>query len=115
MTGVEITYEWYRDTYSGVLPESAFEANAGAGMRHVAWMCGGREPADVLEETAYKRAVCAATDVFAEYGDGQVGGFSLGDFKVSRYERSCVTGAQIASDVVMRELADTGLLFSGVR
>lgn len=78
-------------------------------------MCGGRAPDDDVAADAYRRALCAAVDAFAEYGDGQVGGFSLGSFKVSRYERDATTGVQVATDAVARELAGTGLLFCGVR
>lgn len=111
----EVTYEWYAGTYGGGLSEAAFSSFLPAGMSHVRWMCGGREPADDGEATAYKRAVCVATEAFADYGDGQVGGFTLGDFKVSRYERDATTGAEIATDAVTRELAGTSLMFCGVR
>lgn len=114
MTMSEVTYEWYTGTYGGGLSEAAFSSFLSAGTRHVRWMCGGREPDDG-EEAAYKRAVCAATEAFADYGDGQVGGFTLGDFKVSRYERDATSGVEIATDAVMRELAGTSLIFCGVR
>lgn len=115
MTECDVTYAWYADTYRGSLPEAAFLSFLSEARGHVSWMCGGREPSDGVEEEAYRRAVCAAVEAFADYGDGQVGGFTLGDFKVSRYERDATAGADIATAAVARELAHTGLLFCGVR
>lgn len=45
-----------------------------AAERHVRWLVGAKEPSD-SELVAYQRAVCAAVDAFAEFGEGQVGGF----------------------------------------
>lgn len=111
----EVTYEWYADVFGGRLPEAAFLASLAAGERHVRWLVGGRVPADAGEEAACKRAVCAAAEAIADYGDGQVDGFSLGDFEVKRYEREALSGAEIATEAAMRELAGTALLFCGVR
>ena len=77
-----VIYQFYRDVYGGGLSEDAFGLALPAASRHVRWLVGGAEPSeDELE--AYRRAVCAAADAFAEFGEGQVGGFSLGDFKVT--------------------------------
>jgi hypothetical protein len=79
---VVVTYQFYKDVYGGGLSEAAFGLALPAASRHVRWLVGGAEPSeDELE--AYRRAVCAAADAFAEFGEGQVGGFSLGDFKVA--------------------------------
>ena len=79
---VVVTYQFYKDVYGGGLSEAAFGLALPAASRHVRWLVGGAEPSeDELE--AYRRAVCAAADAFAEFGEGQVGGFSLGDFKVT--------------------------------
>ncbi|MBR3312503.1 MAG: hypothetical protein IKG18_00035 [Atopobiaceae bacterium] len=63
---------------------------------------------------AYRRAVCAACDAFAEFGEGQVGGFALGDFKVTHYEDEGTTGEEIATQAALRELVGTSLAFAGV-
>ena len=111
---VAVTYEWYSQTYGGGLSESAFELSLPAATRHVRWLVGGSEPSDE-ELESYQRAVCAAVDAFAEFGEGQVGGFSLGDFKVTHYEDEGTTGEEIATDAALKELVGTSLVFCGVR
>ncbi len=111
---VALTYEWYSQTYGGGLSESAFGLSLPAATRHVRWLVGGSEPSDE-ELESYQRAVCAAVDAFAEFGEGQVGGFSLGDFKVTHYEDEGTTGEEIATDAALKELVGTSLAFCGVR
>ena len=109
-----VTYQFYSEVYGGGLSESAFGLALPAASRHVRWLVGGREPSnDELE--SYQRAVCAAVDAFAEFGEGQVGGFSLGDFKVTHYEDEGTTGEEIATDAAIKELVGTTLVFCGVR
>ena len=72
-----VTYEFYSQTYGGALSESAFGLSLPAASRHVRWLVGGVEPGDD-ELESYQRAVCAAVDAFAEFGEGQVGGFPSG-------------------------------------
>lgn len=111
---VAVAYEFYLQTYGGGLSESAFGLSLPAATRHVRWLVGGDEPGeDELE--AYQRAVCAAVDAFAEFGEGQVGGFALGDFKVTHYEDEGATGEEIATDAALKELVGTSLAFCGVR
>ena len=112
------TYEYYRDEYGGELPVGAFTAALPAATRHLLWLTGG---ASIDEETqpdalaAYKHALCAAIDAFAEYGEGQVGGFSIGDYKVSQCVSDKVpTGAEQATQAALKELYGTGLAFTGV-
>jgi hypothetical protein len=57
--------------------------------------------------------VCVACDAFAEFGEGRVGGYSIGDFKVTNYMERCTTGLEVARDAALGELAGTGLAFSG--
>jgi hypothetical protein len=109
-----VTYRFYKDVYGGGLSESAFGLALPAATRHVRWLVGGAEPDDD-ELVAYQRAVCAAVDAFAEFGEGQVGGFSLGDFKVTHYEDEGTTGEEIATDAAIKELVGTTLVFCGVR
>jgi len=109
-----MTYQFYKDVYGGGLSESAFGLALPAATRHVRWLVGGAEPSDD-ELEAYQRAVCAAVDAFAEFGEGQVGGFSLGDFKVTHYEDEGTTGEEIATADALKELVGTSLAFAGVR
>ena len=108
-----MTYEWYSKTYGGTLSEAAFASTLPAADRHVGWLVGMRTPASG-EYRAYRRALCAACECFAEYGEGQVGGFAIGDFRVTHYEDEGTTGAELATQAALQELAGTSLLFSGV-
>ena len=110
---VSVTYEFYANTYGGGLAEAAFAASLPAATAHVRWLCGGRSPGR-CEVTAWKRAVCAAVDAFAEFGQGQGGGFALGDFKVTHYEDEGTTGEEIATQAALKELVGTSLAFCGV-
>ena len=109
-----VTYQFYSETYGGGLSEAAFGLALPAAERHVRWLCDGHIPSRG-EVVPYKRAVCAAVDAFAEFGEGQVGGFALGDFKVTHYEDEGTTGEEIATQEVLKELAGTSLVFCGVR
>ncbi|MBR3314464.1 MAG: hypothetical protein IKG18_10030 [Atopobiaceae bacterium] len=109
-----VTYQFYSETYGGGLSEAAFGLALPAALRHVRWLVDAREPAD-CELVAYQRAVCAACDAFAEFGEGHVGGFALGDFKVTHYEDEGTTGEEIATADALKELVGTSLVFSGVR
>lgn len=111
---VAVTYQFYMDVYGGGLSEAAFGLALPAASRHVRWLVGGREPGED-ELDAYRRAVCAAVDAFAEFGEGQVGGFALGDFKVTHYEDDGTTGEEIATANALKELVGTLLAFCGVR
>ena len=93
---------------------AAFGLALSTASRHVWRLCGGRRPCRG-EVVPYKRAVCAAVDAFAEFGEGQVGGFSLGDFKVTHYEDEGTTGEEIATADALKELVGTSLAFAGVR
>lgn len=74
-----VTYQFYSETYGGGLSEAAFGLALPAAERHVRWLVGAKEPAD-CELVAYQRAVCAACDAFAEFGEGLDGGeCDLGD------------------------------------
>ena len=64
---------------------------------------------------AWRRAVCAAADAFAEYGEGRVGGFSIGEFSVTNYRDDGTTGVEVAREAALAELAGTGPCWSGVR
>ena len=63
----------------------------------------------------WRRAVCAAADAYAEYGEGRVGGFSIGSFSVTNYRDEGTTGSEVAREAALAELSFTGLVFAGVR
>ncbi len=79
-----VDYAFYSGTYLGGLAEAAFGANEPMAEAHVRWLCAARGADEGSIE--FRRAVCAATDAFAEYGAGEVGGFSIGEFSVKNYE-----------------------------
>ena len=104
-------YAFYRDEYKGKAPEAAFDEQLTGAKAHVDWLIGFNE---VTEATAvaYKRAVCAALEAFAVYGTGPAGGFSIGGFSMS--PAGAKSGKDIATEDALRELACTGLLYSGI-
>lgn len=112
---ITVDYAFYRDEYGGELGPEGLSSALVAAERHVRWLCGGRAPGDEAEALAYKRAVCAAADAFAEWGEGQVGGFSIGEFSVTHYDNRGTTGAEMATEAAVWELCGTGLLFGGAR
>ena len=113
-----VSYEFYQDGYGGALPAEAFAEALPAAVRCVGALTGAR---DVREEWdgdragAWRRAVCAAADAFAENGEGRVGSFSVGSFSVTNYRDEGTTGSVVAREAALAELAGTGLCFSGVR
>lgn len=113
-----VSYEFYQDGYGGALAANAFAEALPAAVRCVGALTGAR---DVCEEwdgdqaEAWRRAVCAAADAFAEYGEGRVGGFSIGSFSVTNYRDEGTTGSEVAREAALAELCFTGLTFAGVR
>lgn len=114
MARPDVTYEIYKEKFGGELAEEAFAANLPMAETHTVWVCWPNEPRTCEERRAWAQAVCRCVDVFAEYGAGSVGGFAIGDYKVTNYENKGTTGTELATEAVMRELAGTRLLFSGV-
>ena len=109
-----VTYAYYTGTYGGGLSEAAFGGCLPMAESHVKWLCSVKGVC--TNSNAYKRAVCAACEAFAEFGMGQVGGMTLGDFKVSRFaDDAAVTGEDLATQAALKELAGTGYAFCGVR
>ncbi|MBQ9003255.1 MAG: hypothetical protein IJ087_15510 [Eggerthellaceae bacterium] len=108
-----VSYEYYSETYGGGLPEAAFSACVGQGETHVKWLCAVNGAC--ATSAAYKRAVCAATEAFAEFGAGEVGGYAIGSFSVKNYENKGTTGEELATQAALKELVGTGYAFAGVR
>ena len=113
-----VSYGFYQDGYGGALSAEAFAEALPAALRCVGALTGVR---DVHEDwdggvaDAWRRAACAAADAFAEYGEGRVGGFSIGSFSVTNYRDEGTTGSEVARGAALAELAGTGLCFAGVR
>ena len=108
-----VTFAYYAESYGGGLDEAAFGDYLPVAEAHVRWLCAVKGAC--ATPTAYKRAVCAATDAFAEYGLGEVGGYTLGGFSVKNYENKGTTGEELATQAALRELSGTGYAFAGVR
>lgn len=108
-----VTYEYYSRTYGGDLPEAAFSSCVGLAEAHVRWLCAVK--GICCTATPYKRAVCSACEAFAEYGAGEVGGYSIGEFSVKNYASQETSGEQLATQAALRELVGTGATFAGVR
>ncbi len=110
------SFLFYRDSYGGTLTAEAYAEALPSALRCVRELCGGlssdaiTEPADIL---AWGCAVCAAADAFAEFGEGRVGGYSIGDFKVTNYMEKGTTGQEVARQAALQALSGTGLTFSG--
>lgn len=113
--GAAPSFAFYRDSYGGSLDAASFSEAMPAAERCVRKLCGG-DPADGLgaaDLVAWARACCAAADAFGEFGEGRVGGYAIGDFKVTNYMEKGTTGLEVAR-AALSELAGTGLAFTGV-
>lgn len=78
---------YYSEQYGGGLPEAAFSACVSQAEAHVKWLCAVNGAC--ATSTAYKRAVCAATEAFAEFGAGEVGGYTIGSVSVLFFQIKC--------------------------
>ena len=107
-----VTYEFYQDTYGGGLSEDTFAASLPMADSHVKWLCAVKGT-DTDSET-FMRAVCAALEAFAEYGAGEVGGYTIGEFSVKNYASQQTTGEELATAAALRELGLSGMAFTGV-
>ena len=107
-------YSFYEHEYGGTLCVETFHEAYPAALRVVRRLTGGRGPRRGCEERRWKRAVCAAVEALAEYGEGQMGGFQVGSFRAVEYGNVGSTGSDVATEAALAELAGTGLAFSGV-
>ena len=108
-----VDFTYYSEQYGGGLDEAAFVDVLPVAEAHVKWLCAVNGAC--ATSTAYKRAVCAAANAFAEFGMGEVGGYTLGQFSVKNYENKGTTGEELATQAALRELVGTGYAFCGVR
>lgn len=109
------SFAFYRDSYGGSLDAASFSEAMPAAERCVRELVGG-VPSDGLgadDFVACARACCAAAEAFAGFGEGRVGGYAIGDFKVTNYMEKGTTGLEVARAAALSELAGTGLAFSG--
>lgn len=100
-----------------MLGAEAFAEAMPTALRCVRAICGGAEPDESWMErhvACWRRAVCAATEAFAEFGEGRVGGYQVGDFRITNYRDGGTTGRNVATASALEELAGSGLAFSGV-
>lgn len=115
--GAPVDYQWYLDSYGGALGAEGFHEALPAALRLMRGITGGAWPEagwDFEDTCAWRRACCAAADAFAEFGEGRVGGYAIGDFKVTNYMEKGTTGREVALEAALAELAGTGLSFCGV-
>ena len=99
-------YQFYLDGYGGTLGAEAFAEAMSAALRCVRALCGGAEPDEtwLARHTAcWRRAVCAAAEAFAEFGEGRVGGYQVGDFRITNYRDGGTTGRDVATASALGE------------
>lgn len=94
-----VSYDFYLDGYGGALAAEEFAEALPAAVRCVGALTGSHKPGEGWDDEL-------AADAFAEYGEGRVGGFSIGSFSVTNYRDEGTTGSEVAR---------TGLAFAGVR
>lgn len=115
MAGEVLTdFSFYRDVYGGSLSDAAFLDVLPKAHKHVCWLIGYTYPSGACEIKQFKRAVCAAVDVFADFGDGAIG-FTLGSFKTAVREGVAFSAESKATEAALKELGMSGLTFCGVR
>ena len=112
-------YGFYSSDYGGALDEESFRAalpHAVSSVRRIIWP---NDPDELGAADEYRRAVCAACDVDAEYGlsggAGAPSSVTAGNVSMSfgGADRASSYDADVAR-AVEGELAGTGLLFSGM-
>lgn len=110
------TFAFYRDVYGGTLDAALFVEAKPAAERCVCHLCLSaavvEDFVDERDRVAWCRAVCAAAEAFAEFGEGRVGGYSIGDFKVTNCMERGTTGLEVAQKAALMELAGTGLVYT---
>jgi hypothetical protein len=115
--GAPVDYQWYLDSYGGALGAEGFHEALPAALRLMRGITGGAWPEagwGYADTCTWRRACCAAADAFAEFGEGRVGGYAIGDFKVTNYMEKGTTGREVALEAALAELTGTGLSFCGV-
>ncbi len=101
---LEVTYEWYAETYQGSLEEQAFQAALPRAEARVRARCATHDLSalSVPEATAYRCAICAACDAAS---DPAVVSWRSGSASVE-YADAAANGVDA---VIERELSGTRL------
>ena len=109
-----VDYGFYRDAYGGQMTPEALAGALPAACALVRWLCCGEH----LEDPAYRRAVCAAADVFGELGTGGAQSFTVGSFRMGGSgggDASAREPAELAVQAALRELTGAPAAFTGAR
>lgn len=106
MTAPEPTYGGYR-LYGGTMAENGYESCVGRASDIVADIVGCNA---VTDESAYLRAVYAATEAV---GNGGMSGVTVGSFSAS-YAGAQRSAEAEAYDAAYRVLATTGMAYGGI-
>lgn len=117
VAALPVSFSWYQDVYGGFAEAEAFSEALPAAVRLVRQITRFARVGAHWREAdadAWRRAVCAAAEAVAEFGEGRVGGVEIGDFKVTNYMEKGTTGREVALEAAMAELSGAGLAFSGV-
>lgn len=109
------SFAFYRDSYGGSLDAASFSDAMPAALRCVRELCGGTadDGLETADLEAWARACCAAAEAFDEFGEERVGGYAIGDFRVTNYMEKGTIGLEVARATALSELAGAGLAFSG--
>lgn len=75
-------------------------------LRCVRELCGGAadDGLETADLEAWARACCAAAEAFVEFGEGRVGGYAIGDFRVTNYMEKGATGLEVARALAAGDL-----------
>lgn len=121
---VEVTYEDYRALYGDATGEDAFEACLPFAEDVVREMTWPNEPDGEAQESAWRRAVCAAAHADWMLGSGHGiddaggGSLSVGSVSLSGGSGGAGSSGSAALDamrsVARRALVGSGLLYAGV-
>ncbi len=107
----DVTY--YRDSFLGFLiPEGQFPTYAARASEYLDSLTFGAIPADVPD--AVRMACCAVAEEGYRLELGRVASERAGDYTVT-YETGGRAGKERLHEAALMYLADTGLVFRGVR
>lgn len=108
-------YNFYVVAYGGTLSADVFKENVPEAVSFVKYLVGFNAIDSKRKKDAFKRAVCASVDAFAQYGDGGIGTFSIGSFSAGQGAHAgSVNARDVAKQKAMGELLKAGLLWGGV-
>lgn len=109
MTKPVPTYAEYVEFYGGTLDEQSFASQVRLACLDVDDLCMGKDVPKAAED-AYKAAICAMVNIYAENGYGPNVGFSVGSFRIDGGSDVKEFARQHARKI----LFPTGLLYAGI-